>query len=75
MKGTDKGQNREPKMVGSVVRNTKNPVVFGDLVLYFAKFSPFAFSLLVLFACLITGPQINKEEKSKHSNIKVGSRK
>ena len=75
MKGADKGQNHEPKCLALLFATPKILVVFVDLALYFAKFSPFAFSLLVLFACLITGPQINKEERSKHSNIKVGSRK
>jgi len=62
-------------MFSSVVRNTKTLVVFVDLALYFAKFASFAFSLLLLFACLITGPHINKDGRSKRSNIKAGSKK
>ena len=75
MKGADKGQNHEPKWLALLFATPKTLVVFVDLALYFAKFSSFAFSLLLLFACLITGPQINKDGRSKRSNIKVGSKK
>ena len=77
MKGADKGQNHEPKWLALLFATPKTLVVFVDLALYFAKFSSFAFafSLLLLFACLITGPHINKDGRSKRSNIKVGSKK
>jgi len=74
MKGADKGQNHEPKWLALLFATPKT-LVFVDLVLYFAKFSSFAFSLLLLFACLITGPQINKDGRSKRSNIQDTSRK
>jgi hypothetical protein len=74
MKGSDKGQNHEPEWLALLFATPKTLVVFVDLALYFAKFSSFAFSLL-LFACLITGSHINKDGRSKRSNIKVGSKK
>ena len=60
MKGADKGQNHEPKWLALLFATPKTLVVFVDLVLYFANFSSFAFSLLLLFACLFEYRAANK---------------